>query len=148
MKLWNFVKQYDPSFLTAMSNFQMTSREDKELWLAQHFNVHGSKVVIVNLPTDKYKYSGPGKILVDDSDKNCWQWEHAGGTAIHHKTVDDTIRRLKALYGHSEATHVVETLQTIQDIPNVIEAFQGLPGRLESDCRNVIQTLTEIEQLD
>ena len=148
MKLWNFVKQFNPYFLTAMSNYLQTSREDKEQWLSQHFHVHGPKVIIVAYPHDKYKHSGPGKILVDDNAKNCDEWVRAGGIAIHHKTVDDTIRRLKVLYGHSETTHVVETLQAIQDTPNVFEAFQSLPGRLETDCPNVVETLNTLNEMD
>jgi 5'(3')-deoxyribonucleotidase len=126
MKLWAYVKQFNPTFLTAMSNFQMTSREDKEQWLEQHFHVTGHRVIIVAYPHDKYKYAGPNKVLVDDSAKNCDEWVRAGGIAIHHKSVDDTIRRLKVLFGHSEASHVVETFQAMQDTPNVIETFQAL----------------------
>jgi 5'(3')-deoxyribonucleotidase len=126
MKLWTFAKVYNPFFLTAMSNFQMTSREDKHQWLHQHFNVSGERAIVVGYPHDKYKYAGPNKVLVDDLAKNCDEWVRAGGIAIHHKSVDDTIRRLKALFGHSEASHVVETFQAMQDTPNVIETFQAL----------------------
>ena len=148
MKLWAYAKPLNPVFLTAMSNFQMTSREDKEQWLHQHFGVSGKQVIIVAYPHDKYKHAAPNKILVDDNAKNCDEWVRAGGIAIHHKSVDDTIRRLKVLYGHSEATHVVETFQAIQDTPNVIEAFQSLPGRLETDCPNVVEALNILNQID
>lgn len=148
MKLWTYCKPLNPNFLTAHSNYLPSSTEDKKQWLEQHFHVTGHRVIVVPYPTDKPKYAGPNKILVDDNAKTCWAWEHAGGIAIHHVSVDDTIRRLKVIYGHSEATHVIETLEAIHDTQNVVEAFQELPGRLETDCPNVIKALSEIEQMD
>jgi 5'(3')-deoxyribonucleotidase len=127
-KLWNFCKHLDPDLhiLTACSNYLPTSREDKQHWFRKNFNFGGDHLIITAYPHDKYKHAAKNRILVDDSAKNCDEWVRAGGIAIHHKSVDDTIRRLKALFGHSEASHVVETFQAMQDTPNVIETFQAL----------------------
>lgn len=149
MKLWHFAKPYNPRFLTAMSNYQPSSREDKHQWLHQYFGVSGPQVLVINNPHDKYKHcTGKHCILVDDNKQNCWEWEHAGGIAIHHVTVDDTIRRLKVLFGHSEALHVTETFHAIQDTPNLIETFQELPGLSTSDCENVVETLNRLNEMD
>jgi 5'(3')-deoxyribonucleotidase len=143
-KLWNFCKSLDPDFyvLTAASNYSPTSREDKEHWYRKNFNFGGSHLVITAYPTDKQKYAGPNKILVDDNPKNCSEWERAGGIAIEHKTVDNTINQLKALYGHGEAFHAVEAVQPTYETPNLIEAFQRLP------TSNVVETINNINDLD
>jgi ribulose bisphosphate carboxylase small subunit len=129
MKLWMFVKAFNPSFLTAASNFVKTSKEDKEQWIHQHFGVQGERVIVVNYPNDKWKHATPGAVLVDDNQKNCDQWVHAGGTAIHHVSADDTIRKLRALLGHHDTVHVVETFDQLKNMPvcgNVVEALTDL----------------------
>lgn len=142
MKLWNFVKEYHPSFLSAASNYMKTSREDKEQWVHQHFGVpKGPRVIICAYPQDKWKHSGPNKILIDDKKSNCEDWVRAGGIAIHHKSVDDTIQQIKALLGHSEAHHVVETFQAMKDTPNVIETFQALEPSTTANVTEAFDTL-------
>jgi 5'(3')-deoxyribonucleotidase len=126
MKLWNFVKQYHPKFLSAASNYLKTSREDKELWVHQYFDIpKGPRVIICNYPQDKWKYAKPGAVLIDDKKQNCEDWVRAGGIAIHHKTVDETIRQLQILMKHHDAAHVVEALTHVET-SNVVEAFEHI----------------------
>lgn len=142
MKLWNYCKPFDHYVLTASSNYTCTSKEDKQHWFRQHFNFGGDHLIVVAYPHDKYKYAGKGKILVDDNAKNCAEWEKAGGIAIHHISVEDTIRRLKVLYGHFEATHVVETFQAMAETPNLVETFQQMSEAPTTD--NVFAAFDEL----
>ena len=47
---------------------------------------------------DKIKFAtGKNAILVDDAERNCAEWEEAGGTAILFTTIDAAVRDLRAL---------------------------------------------------
>lgn len=95
MELWHFVKPYNPTFLSAASNFVVHSRDDKKAWVEEHFGVSGNRVIVVDYPADKKKYAHPGDILIDDSAQNCADWTKAGGIAIHHTSIASTISQLK-----------------------------------------------------
>jgi hypothetical protein len=129
MKLWNFGVSFcqehklnPPKFLTASSNYQSTSKEDKHQWIGQHFHVHGEeRVIVVRMPTDKWKYAGPGRILVDDTLKNCHE-----------------------LVGHNPTKHVVEAFMRLEGLEtpvtaNLVETFGQIWKMIETG-----QDLTEI----
>ena len=46
---------------------------------------------------DKFKWSGPKKILIDDFTRNTIPWEQKGGIAILHTDVNKTVQKLKDL---------------------------------------------------
>ena len=132
MQLWHFVKPYDPSILSAASNYVPASRQDKYEWVKHHFGLSGSKVIVVDYPNEKWKHcQGKKSVLIDDNAKNCAEWEKAGGTAIFHKSAADTIQKLKVLISHIETTHVKEAFDQLKEAPciNVEEAFDDLVDR-------------------
>lgn len=90
-KLWNSVKRYKPTILTAPSK-DPSSKSGKKIWLAEH---------LPNIPyiieSKKYKYADNDSILIDDREKNIKNWKRAGGIAIHHKDLRDTLKRLKKI---------------------------------------------------
>lgn len=49
----------------------------------------------------KYQYAKPDAILIDDTESNVLDWRKAGGIAILHKTVQDTIKQLQSLLAHN-----------------------------------------------
>jgi len=102
LELWAYVKQFNPTFLTAQSNFVEHAREDKLEWLQRHFGVHKDHVIICDYPKDKEQYARHGDILVDDRPDNCDQWRHAGGIAVHHTSAANTIAQLKKLMHQKE----------------------------------------------
>ncbi len=46
---------------------------------------------------DKHVHCRPGDILVDDRTSNCEEWQAAGGIAIQHRDIDQTLERLRDL---------------------------------------------------
>lgn len=129
MKLWNYVKQFNPSILSAASNYVPASRQDKYDWVAEHLGLRGPKVIVVDYPNHKQKYcKGKHSVLIDDNTKNCSEWINAGGTAIIHKSAESTIHKLKELMAPTH--HVHEAFVTLA-VPteNVAEAFDELIDR-------------------
>jgi hypothetical protein len=143
MELWNFVKQYHPSILSAASNYlAKTSRPDKLEWVEKHLHMTGPKVVVVNYPNEKVRHCKPGSILVDDSVKNCAEWEKAGGIAILHTSAADTIHKLKSIIHEHQmkaTQHVHEAFREIAEMPptpNLQEAFEKLQEPPKAVCEH------------
>jgi len=90
-KLWNAVEKYDPTILTAPSR-DPSSKTGKRLWLKEH--LPGIPYII---ELKKYKYADKNSILIDDREKNIKKWKKAGGIAIHHKSLTDTLKELNKI---------------------------------------------------
>ena len=100
MQLWNYVLPFDPYILSAQSNFVPGSRSQKYAWVETNLNMVGEKVIVVDYPSDKYKYcTSEDDILIDDKAKNCSDWGNAGGRAILHKSSKKTIEELAIILG-------------------------------------------------
>lgn len=95
-QLWNYVKPYKPSILTATGKpFGPNSRQ-KGLWVKN--NLIGYKDVnMVVGSREKAKYAWPDAILIDDRLKSIIPWREKGGIGILHTSAEDTIRQLKKL---------------------------------------------------
>lgn len=128
LKLWAFLKPYHPSILSAKSNFCPASKPDKIAWVHQHLGLTDpNKIIIVDYPNEKWKHCTPGSILIDDSEKNCKEWEKAGGVAILHTSAEETIKELKKLL-IVDTSHVNETFRlttTIVEVDNLLETFDS-----------------------
>lgn len=96
-ELWAFIKSYNPKILSApsMSPDCIPGKKD---WLARHVGE-----VPAIFESQKEKYAGPGKVLIDDRLSNIEKWRAAGGIGIHHASAADTIRQLKEILGTAEA---------------------------------------------
>ena len=82
---------------------------DDEMWLRikgiEHFYdklelMPGAKDIVVNIVyrEDKKDYcTGADCILIDDMERNIKAWETCGGTGIVHRSVDETLEKLKSL---------------------------------------------------
>lgn len=57
--------------------------QDKKQWVKNY--VGDYEFLIGPYAVDKQKRSGPGMILIDDSEMNCSQWEARGGKAFLYK---------------------------------------------------------------
>ena len=88
-KLWDAIKEYEPTILTAPSNHP-SSREGKKEWLKE--NLPDVPFIIEQ---KKEKYAGKNKVLIDDRKKNIEKWEEAGGIGILHKDTESTLEKLK-----------------------------------------------------
>ena len=85
MKLWAAVKEVLPDdrikFLTGAPS-SVAFHEQKKLWVAEGF---GPQYEVNVVPRrDKQLYSGPYKVLIDDTEGNIHDWIVKGGHAIHH----------------------------------------------------------------
>ncbi len=92
-QLWDYIKQYNPSLLSAPSK-EKSSRIGKRVWVKH--NLPGVKLILANA-VDKQKFSGENQILIDDREKNIEQWRSKGGIGILHISAADTIKQLKEL---------------------------------------------------
>jgi len=131
LTLWNFCKKVcleghlvGPNILSAKSNFQRTSYDDKVIWVERHLHTSGPHVVIVNMPNQKQQHCKPGDILIDDNTKNISEWVNAGGVGIIHKNAKKTIEQLRALI-HTSTSNVHEAHETDLATLNVQETFQS-----------------------
>lgn len=91
--LWNYIKQYNPTLLSAPSR-QPSSRLGKREWVNHH--LPNTKLILANAQ-DKKNYSGKNHILIDDRSSNIQDWIQAGGIGILHTSTDNTIKQLKKL---------------------------------------------------
>jgi len=99
-KLWAFLKDKpNVEILSSLGNKNPDRKEtkdakikwlkDNEITIPQNFSQSAK---------EKQKWvKGKHSILIDDYISNIDQWNKAGGTAIHFKTADDAIKKLKSI---------------------------------------------------
>ena len=101
-KLWNFLKPYAPSIMSAWTKHDPNSAGGKADWLKSHVGKLPRDRVNLVMRADKKRFARDGRtrqpnILVDDHPKNIGEWEANGGIGIHHTSVNKTIAQLKKL---------------------------------------------------
>jgi FMN phosphatase YigB (HAD superfamily) len=92
-QLWNYIKKYKPSLLSAPSS-DSSSRYGKHLWVNN--NIPGTKLILANREM-KQNYSGKNNILIDDRSDNIAEWTNSGGIGILYTSTPNTINELKKL---------------------------------------------------
>jgi 5'(3')-deoxyribonucleotidase len=90
-ELWNAVKKYKPTILTAPSRHP-SSTAGKKVWLKENL-----PDVPYTIDKKKQDYAKDGYILIDDREKNIKKWEDAGGIGILHKDAKSTIKKLEEI---------------------------------------------------
>jgi len=90
-QLWNYIKPYNPSLLSAPSR-EESSRLGKRLWVRN--NIPGTKLIL-RQAEQKQEFANPNAILIDDRTSNIQQWRDKGGIGILHTSADETIKQLK-----------------------------------------------------
>ena len=98
-KLWNFLKPYSPSIMSAYARSEPNSAKGKEDWLKKNVEKLPRGRINLVMRSDKQRFARDGRtqspnILVDDHPKNIREWEANGGIGIHHTSVNKTIARL------------------------------------------------------
>lgn len=108
-QLWNFIKQFNPTILSAPSR-DPKSKTGKQKWLINNIpdlsnhdvqtkcrkGWDGKSKIILN--SMKYRYAtGPNDILIDDTPEKINKWIEAGGTGILHTDTLRTILKLKEI---------------------------------------------------
>ena len=100
LKLWEYIKPYQPSILSAMTPHSKNVKRGKQLWVENHLDIR--EIFEVNLVGlhDKHLYAlnkitGSPNLLIDDWEKNIIRFREAGGIAIHHTSLEKTLDELK-----------------------------------------------------
>jgi len=92
--LWEYIIDHDPIILSApwKINGQVDEacKRGKEIWI-ENFQLNPKKVI---LTPNKEAHAASDHILIDDMKKYIDPWAKAGGIAIEHITVIDTIKEL------------------------------------------------------
>ena len=103
MTLWEATKDLEPIFLTGAPSSKVFQEQKRE-WVARIF---GPEFTVHVVPKRlKQDYSGPGKILIDDTPSNIEQWESRGGHGILHTgDHESTVRALRELMALHIAQH-------------------------------------------
>ena len=101
-KLWNFLKPYIPSIMSAYAKSEPNSAKGKEEWLKKNVEKLPRSRINLVMRSDKQRFARDGRtqapnILIDDHEKNIREWESKGGIGIHHTSVERTIARLKEI---------------------------------------------------
>ena len=101
-KLWNFLKPYKPSIMSAYAKNEPNSAQGKEDWLKKNVEKLPRSRINLVMRSDKQRFARDGRtqapnILIDDHEKNIREWESKGGIGIHHTSVERTIARLKEI---------------------------------------------------
>lgn len=117
-KLWEGLKKYDPTILSAPTNHP-SSVEGKKEWLKE--NLPGVPFIIEQ---KKDKYADKNSILIDDREKNIKKWEEAGGIGILHKDAETTLEKLKKIMA-TEKNATMEQQQPRQIKPWIPKGIRG-----------------------
>ena len=101
-KMWDFLKPYTPSIMSAWTKHDPNSAKGKEDWLKDHVGSLSRSRINLVMRQDKKRFAKDGRtgapnILIDDHPKNIGEWEANGGIGIHHTSVNRTITKLKKL---------------------------------------------------
>jgi hypothetical protein len=93
-ELFEAVRHLDPIILTGLPQGNWAA-DQKVRWAAKYFP--GTRI-ITTLARDKRKHAKAGDVLVDDQIRHAPLWEEMGGVFIHHRSVAETLRRLKGCF--------------------------------------------------
>lgn len=88
----------------------------KRAWAKKNLNLEGDKVIVEK---QKAKYANPESILIDDLESNVNKFREAGGHAILHTDINNTIKQLQE-HMRMNPTHKIFT-----DLDGVLVDLQG-----------------------
>ena len=88
----------------------------KRAWAKKNLNLEGDKVIVEK---QKAKYANPESILIDDLESNVNKFREAGGHAILHTDINNTIKQLQE-HMMKNPTHKIFT-----DLDGVLVDLQG-----------------------
>jgi hypothetical protein len=92
-RLWDIISDYDTVILSSPSNSKVAG-PGKAKWL-KNYGIHNTLILAQSY--DKHQYAKPNHILIDDYKRNVNQWKAAGGIAILHTNLNNTLEQLEKL---------------------------------------------------
>lgn len=93
-ELWSYITPHNPFILTGGAEEANAIGQGKNAWVQKNLEIPASKVIH---ESNKSKYAGPNKILIDDYDKNIKEFIAAGGIGILHNNTNNTISQLESI---------------------------------------------------
>ena len=98
--LWERIKDKNTYILSAcpLPEEAPLCPTEKKLWCADNLNLHENRVHTVKR-AEKARYAqtnGIPNLLIDDHPRNVSEWEAAGGIAILHHTIPETLSELES----------------------------------------------------
>jgi hypothetical protein len=92
--LFDAVKHLKPTILTGLPLGNWAAPQ-KVSWAAEHFP---GVPIITCMARDKHKHMHRGDVLVDDRENHRAAYEAAGVVFVHHKSAEESLRQLAAIY--------------------------------------------------
>lgn len=98
MQLWTYIKQHNPTFLSATGTTGADSTEqEKRQWLDEKFGKNVPAIFVKAAGLKKEYAKSKNHILIDDKEKAINPWIKAGGIGILHTNASSTIQQLRKL---------------------------------------------------
>ena len=99
--VWDVVDRYDGHILSALPYSDPNSEPGKREWLRSHLGLTDrSRIHLVcprNVKKDYAMSDGTPNVLIDDYEKNTYEWRAAGGVAVTHTSAQETLNSLYQL---------------------------------------------------
>ena len=96
MKLWSFIRKFNPHILSAYTPFDKNCIRGKQLWLQRNLKLTDKERIHIVRRDQKRAYA-KGNVLIDDFKKNTVEWKAAGGQPILYKSTPQVISDLKRI---------------------------------------------------
>tara|TARA_R100001082_G_C4330884_1_gene145583 strand:- start:84 stop:677 length:594 start_codon:yes stop_codon:yes gene_type:complete len=91
--LWQAIQPYNPIILSRPTDFD--SIIGKKCWVDNNLDIPHERVIIQKNKSEYSSFGNKVGLLIDDYDKNVNDFRQAGGEAILHNDVVDTLYQLK-----------------------------------------------------
>lgn len=91
-KFWNYVKQFNPTILSAPARSLPQSPKGKKIWVKRELH---NTPLILKRARNKKEYADKNSILIDDMKQNISDWNNAGGIGILFRSPEQAIKDLK-----------------------------------------------------
>ena len=99
--VWEVVDRYGGHILSALPYSDPNSEPGKREWLRSHLGLtNRSRIHLVcprNVKKDYAMSDGTPNVLIDDYEKNTYEWRAAGGVAVTHTSAQETLNSLYQL---------------------------------------------------
>ncbi len=99
-RLWSLLNRHGAHILSSVAVSDPNCAPGKLRWLER--NLRMTDHARIHLPVRRNKrlfatFDGSANILIDDYEKNIWEWEQSGGIGILHRSAAESISTLDDL---------------------------------------------------
>lgn len=101
--LWNYIRKFKPTILSAPMTDVPECRSGKSQWIRKNLGP-GLNVIFAEAP-QKANWSDNHSILIDDWTPTTDAWARKGGVAINHKSARETIAKLRHIESEMESDY-------------------------------------------